>query len=47
MYKYGADWTGTDISENQIIEAKQLAKEAGMEECVHAEEQVHLCLLRY
>lgn len=30
MYKYGADWTGTDISENQIIEAQQLAKEAGM-----------------
>lgn len=30
MYKYGADWTGTDISENQIIEAKELAKEAGM-----------------
>ena len=30
MYKYGAEWIGTDISENQIIEAKKLAKEAGM-----------------
>ena len=30
MYKYGASWIGTDISENQIIEADKLAKEAGM-----------------
>lgn len=30
LYKYGAEWTGTDISENQIIEAKELAEEAGM-----------------
>ena len=30
MYKYGASWIGTDISENQIIEAKGLAAEAGM-----------------
>lgn len=27
MYKFGADWTGTDISENQIVQAKRMAKE--------------------
>ncbi len=26
MYKYGAKWTGTDISENQISEAKRLSE---------------------
>ena len=31
MYKYGARWTGTDISENQIVQAERLAKEAGMD----------------
>ena len=30
MYSYGARWTGTDISENQIIEAKALAEENEM-----------------
>ena len=30
MYKYGAKWTGTDIAENQIEQAKLLAKESGM-----------------
>lgn len=30
MYKYGAEWTGTDISENQIEQAKILAKEQNM-----------------
>ena len=30
MYQNGAQWIGTDISENQIIEAKGLAAEAGM-----------------
>ena len=30
MYKYGAHWTGSDIAENQIEQAKKLAKEAGM-----------------
>ena len=30
MYRYGAEWTGTDIAENQIAQAKALAKEAGM-----------------
>ena len=31
MYKYGANWTGCDISENQIEQARELAKEAGMD----------------
>ena len=31
MYRYGAKWTGTDIAENQIGQAKSLAREAGME----------------
>lgn len=30
MYHYGADWTGVDISENQIVQAKLLAKRLGM-----------------
>ena len=31
MYPYGAKWTGTDIAENQILQAKRLAFEAGMD----------------
>ncbi|MBO4908029.1 MAG: class I SAM-dependent methyltransferase [Lachnospiraceae bacterium] len=31
MYKYGARWTGADIAENQIEQAKRLAEEAGMD----------------
>ncbi len=31
MYRYGAKWTGTDIAENQIEQAKLLAKDAGMD----------------
>jgi cyclopropane fatty-acyl-phospholipid synthase-like methyltransferase len=31
MYKYGAKFTGTDISENQIREAVRMSLEAGME----------------
>ncbi len=31
MYKYGAEWTGTDIAENQIQQAKELSREAGMD----------------
>lgn len=31
MYKYGADWTCTDIAENQIAEAKRLSKESKMD----------------
>lgn len=30
MYQYGANWTGTDISGNQIYQAKRLADNAGM-----------------
>lgn len=30
MYQYGASWTGTDISSNQIAEAKRLASEGAM-----------------
>ena len=30
MYKYGAQWTGRDISPEQIEQAKRLASEAGM-----------------
>ena len=28
MYKYGAKWTGTDIVDNQIEQAKKLADES-------------------
>ncbi len=31
MYRYGADFTGIDISENQISQAAALAKECGMD----------------
>ena len=31
MYQYGAKWIGTDISENQIEQAKLLAAEKGMD----------------
>ena len=31
MYRYGASWTGADISENQIAYAKKLSEEAGMD----------------
>ena len=30
MYRFGAAWTGTDIAENQIEQARRLSKEAGM-----------------
>ena len=30
MYKYGANWTGTDISPEQIEQAKKLSKASGM-----------------
>lgn len=29
LYRYGAVWTGTDISENQIAQAERLSKERG------------------
>ncbi len=31
MYKFGAKWTGTDISPEQIEQAKRLSEEAGMD----------------
>ena len=31
MYRYGARWTGTDISPEQIEQAKRLSAEAGMD----------------
>lgn len=31
MYSYGAKWIGTDISENQILQAKKLAANAEMD----------------
>lgn len=31
MYRYGASWTGADIAENQIIQAKLLAEQSGMD----------------
>lgn len=31
MYRYGAKWTGTDISENQIEQAKLLAEQQNMD----------------
>ena len=31
MYRYGAKWIGTDISENQIEQAKELADQQGMD----------------
>ncbi|MBR0381725.1 MAG: methyltransferase domain-containing protein [Eubacterium sp.] len=30
MYKYGAEWTGIDIAENQIEQAKRIAEDTGM-----------------
>ena len=31
MYSYGADWTGVDVSENQIEQAKLLSKQKDMD----------------
>lgn len=31
MYRFGAEWTGTDISENQILQAEMLTKQSGMQ----------------
>ncbi len=41
MYRFGAEWTGTDASENQIQQAKLLAEQNGMHiqfQAVSAEE---------
>jgi len=31
MYHYGAEWTGTDISRNQVLQAERLSQDAGMD----------------
>lgn len=31
MYRYGAQWIGTDISENQILQARKLSEESNMD----------------
>ena len=33
MFRYGANWTGTDISPEQIAQAERLSQEAGMNIC--------------
>ena len=35
MYRFGADWTGADISEGQIEQAKILSEKAGMDMDYH------------
>ena len=42
MYMYGAEWTGIDISENQILQAKKMSKECNqnIEYYVMATEEV-------
>ena len=42
MYKFGADWVGTDISPEQIEQAKILADEAGMKIDFRAESAENL-----
>ncbi len=39
MYRFGAKWTGTDISENQIAEARKLSQGMDIEYHVAAAEQ--------
>lgn len=36
LFQYGAEWTGTDLSGEQIAQAKRLAKEAGMQIAFYA-----------
>lgn len=36
MYRFGADWVGTDISENQIMQAKRLSAEQHQEIAYYA-----------
>lgn len=40
MYQYGAKWTGTDISENQIEQAKKLSKDMDIEYYAVATENI-------
>ncbi len=36
LYRFGAQWTGTDISPEQIAQAERLSQEAGMNICFFA-----------
>lgn len=40
MYSYGARWTGTDISENQIKQAKLLSEDMDIDYYVHSAEEI-------
>lgn len=40
MYRYGAKWTGTDISEEQIKQAKMLSKGMNIDYCVQSAESI-------
>lgn len=40
MYSYGADWVGTDISENQIAQAKKLSEGMNIEYRVTSAEDI-------
>ncbi len=40
MYSYGADWVGTDISENQIAQAKKLSEGMNIEYRVTSAENI-------
>lgn len=40
MYRYGAKWTGTDISENQIEQAKILSQDMNIDYCVTSAENI-------
>lgn len=40
MYRYGAKWTGTDISENQIGQAKNLSKDTDIDYCALSAEKI-------
>lgn len=41
MYRYGAKWTGTDISENQIEQAKALSKDMDIDYCALSAENIN------
>lgn len=40
MYRYGAKWTGTDVSENQIAQAKVLSKGMDIDYCIVSAENI-------
>lgn len=43
MYSYGAEWVGTDISENQIFYAKELSKENNLNIEYHVSAAEDIC----